>query len=167
MSEIKQISINGQTIGITGLKDVMDELADKAGSPDDDRVSQYMIEKLSVTNYIPSHVYDQYKYAFLMEYKKYMGEGITHDPEKGLQIKVLGAGCPRCEHLTREVMAVLETEGVQAGLEHVRGIQEIQSYGVQGTPALVINGVVKHIGSVPSRVSLSRWIREYAGSSDS
>ncbi|HDR16697.1 MAG TPA: thioredoxin family protein [Desulfobacteraceae bacterium] len=36
----------------------------------------------------------------------------------------------------------------------MRDIKEIGSYGVMGTPALIINGKVKSVGSVPPRSRL-------------
>ena len=47
-----------------------------------------------------------------------------------------------------------------ADLEHVTDITEIGSYGVMGTPALVINGEVKAVGSVPPKPKLRKWLRE-------
>ena len=37
-------------------------------------------------------------------------------------------------------MKLIEEMGVTADLEHVRDIKEIASYGVMGSPALVVNG---------------------------
>ena len=47
-----------------------------------------------------------------------------------------------------------------ADLEHVTDIAEIGSYGVMGTPALLINGEVKAVGSMPPKSKLKEWLRE-------
>jgi protein-disulfide isomerase len=46
-----------------------------------------------------------------------------------------------------------------ADLEHVTDIAEIGNYGVMGTPALIINGVVKAAGSVPPKTKLKQWLQ--------
>lgn len=47
-----------------------------------------------------------------------------------------------------------------ADLEHVRDIKQIASYGVMGSPALVINRKVKAAGSIPSKAKLKNFILE-------
>ena len=47
-----------------------------------------------------------------------------------------------------------------ADLEHVTDITEIGSYGVMGTPALVINRVVKAVGAVPPKPKLKQWLQD-------
>ena len=47
-----------------------------------------------------------------------------------------------------------------ADLEHVTDIAQIGSYGVMGTPALVINREVKAVGSVPPKPKLKKWLQE-------
>jgi protein-disulfide isomerase len=41
-----------------------------------------------------------------------------------------------------------------ADIEHVADPAEIKNYGVTGTPALVINGEVKAVGSMPKKTQL-------------
>jgi hypothetical protein len=45
-------------------------------------------------------------------------------------------------------------------IEHVTDILEIGSYGGMGTPALVINGVIKAAGSIPPKIQLTKWLKE-------
>jgi protein-disulfide isomerase len=49
---------------------------------------------------------------------------------------------------------------LSADLEHVRDVKEIGRYGVMGTPALIINGRVKCVGSVPPREKIVKWLKE-------
>ncbi len=49
---------------------------------------------------------------------------------------------------------------IAAGFEHVRDPIEIASYGVMGRPELIINGVVKAVGSVTPKSKLKEWLLE-------
>jgi len=77
-----------------------------------------------------------------------------------LEIKVLGAGCAQCDRLEQEIIQVMAESGIRADIEHVRDIKEIGRYGVMGTPALLINGEVKSVGSVPPKTKLIKWLKE-------
>lgn len=71
-----------------------------------------------------------------------------------MEIKILGSGCSNCaklENVTKEVISHL---GIEAQVEKVEDLQEIMSYGVMSTPALVINGVVKLVGTVPNKARM-------------
>jgi protein-disulfide isomerase len=48
-------------------------------------------------------------------------------------------------------------------MEHIRDIKEIGRYGVLGTPALIINGKVKSVGSVPLKSKMIAWLKEAQG----
>jgi protein-disulfide isomerase len=58
-----------------------------------------------------------------------------------------------------EVMAEMKLAGA---VEHVRDIKEIASYGVMGTPALVINAKIVSVGTVPSKAKIREWLSEFA-----
>jgi small redox-active disulfide protein 2 len=45
-------------------------------------------------------------------------------------------------------------------VRHVTDIKEIGKYGVMGTPALIINGEVKSVGSVPPQKQTHRMAQE-------
>jgi hypothetical protein len=55
---------------------------------------------------------------------------------------------------------VLQEEGIEADVQHVRDVKEIASYGVLGTPGLVINGEVVSSGRVPSTNDLKNLLRD-------
>lgn len=74
-------------------------------------------------------------------------------------VKVLGRGCGACwwtERLVREVVGELAAD-VQ--VEALRKASERAAYGVSMTPAVVIDGVVVHVGGVPSKGEIEAWIR--------
>ena len=66
--------------------------------------------------------------------------------------------------LLRDVMAEMNLAG---DLRHVTDVKEIGQYGVMGVPALIINGKVVAVGSVPEkkkiqpgfRMPLRKWLK--------
>jgi small redox-active disulfide protein 2 len=79
--------------------------------------------------------------------------------EQKMEIKVLGPGCPKCNHVEKAVRKTLEESGVDAQVEKVTDMMEIAKYGVFGTPALVIDGEVKCAGKVPKKDEILTWIK--------
>jgi small redox-active disulfide protein 2 len=63
-----------------------------------------------------------------------------------MEIKVLGPGCAKCKKLYQETEKALKETGVDAELEKVEKIDDIVSYGVALTPALVIDGDIVSVG---------------------
>lgn len=66
------------------------------------------------------------------------------------KIQVLGVGCPKCSKLAENAEAAARELGIEYELEKVTDINEITSFGVMLTPALVIDGQVEVVGKVPS-----------------
>ena len=66
-----------------------------------------------------------------------------------MKIKILGTGCPNCLTLENRVRRVIGKAGIEAEINKVQKIEDIVSYGVMITPALVVNGVVVCKGRVP------------------
>jgi small redox-active disulfide protein 2 len=163
--DITQIIIAGQRTGIVGLKKTLGEVAgERAGRPDAEIMDELMA-RLSKKNYIEPKVKDAYMTAFLREYKKFVGEPFeeTVDPDL-VQIKVLGPGCPNCELLEQDLMALMAELRIKADLEHVRDPAEIGTFGVMSMPALLINGKVKAAGRVPPKGTIKQWLLEVQGS---
>lgn len=77
-----------------------------------------------------------------------------------MKIKVLGTGCAKCNKLYTEAEKAIAQSGVSAELEKVEGIDEIISYGVMMTPALVIDEEVKVSGRISSASEIASWIKE-------
>ncbi|MDX5477314.1 MAG: thioredoxin family protein, partial [Cyclobacteriaceae bacterium] len=65
-------------------------------------------------------------------------------------IKILGTGCAKCKQTEAIVREVLEKEGILADVIKVEDIQQIMSYNILSTPAVVVDEVVKIKGKVPS-----------------
>jgi small redox-active disulfide protein 2 len=66
------------------------------------------------------------------------------------KIQILGTGCANCQKLTENATAAAQELGVPYELEKVTNLQEIMKSGVMRTPALVVDGVIKVVGKVPS-----------------
>lgn len=67
-----------------------------------------------------------------------------------MEIKVLGPGCAKCKTTYNAIEKVLIENGIDATLTKVEDIVEIMKYNVMSTPAVVVNGVVRIKGHVPS-----------------
>ena len=160
--EVTQISVGGDRVGIIGLKAVLEDVAqDFKGRPDQE-IKAELMKRLGRSNYIVASAKAAYEVAFFREYKKFIGEPITEELAGGIQVKVLGPGCPECDRLERDLMVVMTELNLPADLEHVRDVKEIACYGVMGNPALVINGKVVAVGRVPSKNQLKEWLKAVA-----
>lgn len=67
-----------------------------------------------------------------------------------MNIQVLGTGCARCKQLFANTQTAVIQANLDANIEKVEDIAAILKYGVMSTPALVVDGVVKFSGKVPS-----------------
>jgi len=160
MTKVVQIRVGKHRTGVVGLEEALIEVREEYDNFSDQMIGEIMVEKLSKKNYIPSADANLYESAFLHEYKKFIGEPVPEIPVNGIEIKVLGAGCPTCDRLEQDLMGVIEELSVQASLEHIRDVKKISQYRVMGVPAIVINDKVKTEGSVPSKAQLKEIIRE-------
>ena len=157
--DVTQISVGGDRVGIIGLKSLLEAVAQEFKERPDEEIKAELIKRLGRSNYIVPSAEAAYAAAFFREYKKFIGEPIPEDPAGALQIRVLGPGCPSCDKLEKDLMAVMAELNLPADLDHVRDVKEIASYGVMGNPALVINGKVVAVGRVPSKNQLKEWLR--------
>jgi len=158
--DLVQIRIDGNLIGLTGLGQVIREMAaEYAGRPDAE-VAAEMLRRLASKNYIPGPVRDKYGRALVREFRKFLGQPYEAEKAGGLEIKVLGQGCTQCDRLEKEVMAVLAELNLKADLRHVTDLKEIGRSGALGMPALMVNGRIVSVGSVPSRAKIKEWLKQ-------
>lgn len=158
--DITRINVSSFAVSIVGLKQTLEEMAKGLAGKTDEEVGSAMLQRLEKDNYIPARARDSYGKAFVRELRKFLGQPYTDDTPKGLDVKVLGAGCAQCDQLNRLVMEVLTELSLPAGVEHVTDMREIARYGVMGVPALLINRKVVATGSVPPRERIRKWISE-------
>ena len=158
-NDVTQIAVGGHRTGIMGLKPVLEAVARELAGRPEAEIRAALIERLGKSNYIVASARAAYEAAFFREYKKFIGDPMPADPTGPVQIKVLGQGCPSCDKLEQDVMAVLAELGLAVDLDHVRDIREIAAYGVMGSPALVIDGKVVAAGKIPSKNQLKEWLK--------
>ncbi len=77
-----------------------------------------------------------------------------------MEIKVLGTGCPKCEQTEKNVKEAFAELGVDADIEKVKDLLKIGSYGVFGTPAVVVDGEVKCVGKIPTKDDVKTWLEK-------
>lgn len=67
-----------------------------------------------------------------------------------MKIEILGMGCKKCSDLMDNTKKAATELNLEAEFVKVEDIKTIMSYGVMTTPALVVDGVVKVSGKIPS-----------------
>jgi small redox-active disulfide protein 2 len=77
-------------------------------------------------------------------------------PKRTLQI--LGAGCAKCKQLAENAEQAAKASGLEYELIKVTDIGAIMKFGVLMTPALVVDGVVKVVGKVPSPEQIQGYL---------
>ena len=75
-----------------------------------------------------------------------------------MEIKVLGPGCAKCGKTEKLVQEVIQETGVDATVEKITDMMQIASYGVFGTPSVVVDGEVKCAGKVPKKEEIKKWL---------
>lgn len=77
-----------------------------------------------------------------------------------MEIEILGPGCRNCEKLAADAKLAAKETGCTAEVIKVTDMKQMMSYGVLSTPGLVINGMVKSYGRIPSVSEIKKWIEE-------
>ncbi len=76
-----------------------------------------------------------------------------------MEIEVLGIGCAKCKKLEENVRNAVAELGIEATVTKVEDIAKIMEHGVMNTPGVVIDGVVKSEGRVPSEQEIKNWLQ--------
>ncbi|MEI7542961.1 MAG: thioredoxin family protein [bacterium] len=76
-----------------------------------------------------------------------------------MKIEVLGTGCPKCKKLLEHTEKAVKESKVKAQIVKIEDIEQIIGYGVMSTPALVIDGVIKSSGRLPSAEEIATWFK--------
>jgi small redox-active disulfide protein 2 len=147
------------TIGLVGLDAALSEAAAQH-LPADEDAARRILERLRKQNYIPPAAEPEYLRAIQREYGKRLGQSVFEPPIEGIDVKVLGPGCPSCDQLEQMVRKLMAAENISGNLEHVRDLAEIGAYGIVPTPGLAINDQVKCAARVPSAAEIKAWIQE-------
>lgn len=75
-----------------------------------------------------------------------------------MEIVVLGTGCAKCKKTFDTVEKVVKENNIDASVRKEEDILEIVKYNVMGLPAVVVDGVVKIKGYVPSEKEIKEII---------
>ena len=75
-----------------------------------------------------------------------------------MEIKVLGTGCKKCNELEQATREAVKTLNINATIEKEEDMMNIMAYGVNNTPALVVDGKVVVSGRIPSQKDLKELL---------
>ena len=74
------------------------------------------------------------------------------------KLQILGTGCAKCAALAANTEAAAQELGLVCALEMVTDLKQIMAFGVMTTPALVVDGVVKSVGKVPTPKEIKSFL---------
>lgn len=74
------------------------------------------------------------------------------------EIKILGPGCAKCRATSQVIGKVIAENSLDVRLTKVEDIVEIMSYNIMATPAVVVDGVVRIKGHVPSESEVKQLL---------
>ncbi len=152
----RTIRIGAVSIGLIGLDRALNEAAARAMPVPE--AARYLFRKIQEQNYIPPGKRDQYLQALEREYRQHLeGAGRTDDT---LVIRIFGTGCISCNGLQNLLIQVLDRMEIGADIEQIHDPDEIGRAGILQTPALMINGVVKSAGLLPTPAMVEQWLEE-------
>ena len=69
---VTQIRVGDSSIGIVGLKTVLEDMAEEYGDSPDREVMEELLDRLCKRNYIPEKAKEDYEKVFLREFKKFL-----------------------------------------------------------------------------------------------
>lgn len=76
--------------------------------------------------------------------------------DKAKEVKILGPGCAKCKSTYEVVNKVIRENNLDVKVTKIEDIVEIMIYNVMGTPALIVDGVVKIKNHVPSEEEVKK-----------
>lgn len=74
------------------------------------------------------------------------------------KLQILGTGCAKCNKLVEIVEKTAQDNLESFEMEKVTEIDRITSFHVMSTPALVVDGIVKASGRIPSLDEIKEMI---------
>ena len=160
VADSRMINVGGHKVGVLGLDEVLEDMAPDFAQRPDQEVAAELMRRLKARNYIPAGAEERYAAAFLREFRRYLGQPYEAEARQGLEVRILGPGCPNCRQLHERVIRVLSRMGLSADVEKVEDTQAIAASGVLVTPALVINDKVVSSGRLPREDDIRHWLQE-------
>ncbi len=74
------------------------------------------------------------------------------------EIRILGTGCKKCVKLFNQAELAAKELALEYTIEKITEIDKIMDYGVMMTPALVVDGEIKVVGTVPKLEDLKKLL---------
>lgn len=75
-----------------------------------------------------------------------------------MEIRVLGTGCAKCKTTYQAIEKVINENNLDVKLMKVEDIVEILNSGVMATPAVMVDGVIKIKGYIPSESEIKQLL---------
>lgn len=76
------------------------------------------------------------------------------------QIKILGAGCPKCKTTYNNVLEALKQLGMEANVTKIEDIEEMMKYNILTTPVLMIDDVAKVKGRIAQIDEIKEFLKK-------
>lgn len=82
-----------------------------------------------------------------------------------MTIEIIGMNCRTCAETERNVRAVVRRLELQTEIIRTDDVRQMKRYHVTHVPAVVIDGVLKSFGRVPTERDIHDWLLPYVSSS--
>jgi hypothetical protein len=76
------------------------------------------------------------------------------------EVKVLGTGYTKCIKTVEIISKIADELNIEVQINKVTDPETIMGYGIMTTPAIIINNVNVHSGSIPQRNEIETWLRD-------
>ena len=76
------------------------------------------------------------------------------------EIKVLGTGCAKCTKTVDVISKIANELNIDVHVIKETDLEVIMGYGVMSTPAVIIDEVHVHSGSIPSSQDIELWLKK-------
>ncbi len=83
-----------------------------------------------------------------------------------MKIEILGPGCPRCVETEKRAREAVKLAGLEAEVTHLYDPKAMAERHVMFTPAVVVDGVVKVSGEIPTVQKLVTTFIDCAAASE-
>lgn len=75
-----------------------------------------------------------------------------------VEIKILGPGCAKCKETYTAIDRIVQAHHLDVKVTKIDDIVEIMSYNIMSTPAILVDGVLKIKGRVPSENEIKQLL---------
>lgn len=75
------------------------------------------------------------------------------------EIKVLGTGCAKCTKTVEVITKIANELNIDVHVIKETDLEVIMEYGVMTTPAVIIDEINVHSGSIPHREDIESWLK--------